>query len=411
MTMETTSAAELDAKDPLASVRDRFSLPDGVIYLDGNSLGALPVGLAERLDRVIRHEWGNRLIRSWNEANWYELPLRVGDRIAPLLGVGAGEVVVGDSTSVSLFRALAAAVQLRPDRQVVVTERGNFPTDLYILHGLRQLLPNLEVRFWNESEPLVNSLRGAAVLMLTHVDYRTGRIRDMRGLSAAAHEAGALTVWDLSHSTGILDLDIDRDGADFAIGCGYKYLNGGPGAPSFTWVAPALVDVASQPLSGWFGHKDPFAFVPDFEAASGIQRFLTGTQQVLSLASLDEALNVWEDVSMHDVRKKSTAQTERFIAGVERECDGHGLALLSPRNSAERGGQVSFEHAEGYRIMQALISRGVIGDFRAPNILRFGFSPLYVSFADIDRAIEILAEIMRTETWRQPQFAAKRTVT
>ena len=411
MTVETTSAAELDAKDPLASVRGRFSLPGGVIYLDGNSLGALPVGLAERLDRVIRHEWGNRLIRSWNEANWYELPLRVGDRIAPLLGVGAGEVVVGDSTSVSLFRVLAAAAQLRPDRQVVVTERGNFPTDLYILDGLRQLMPHLEVRFWNESEPLVNSLRGAAVLMLTHVDYRTGRIRDMRSLSAAAHEAGALTVWDLSHSTGILDLDIDRDGADFAVGCGYKYLNGGPGAPSFTWVAPALVDVASQPLSGWFGHKDPFAFVPGFEAASGIQRFLTGTQQVLSLASLDEALNVWEDVSMHDVRKKSIAQTERFIAGVERECDGRGLALLSPRNSEVRGGQVSFEHEEGYRIMQALISRGVIGDFRAPNVLRFGFSPLYVSFADIDRAVDILAEIMRSESWKQPQFAAKQTVT
>ncbi|NBW31849.1 MAG: kynureninase [bacterium] len=411
MTVETTSAAELDAKDPLASLRGRFSLPGSVIYLDGNSLGALPVGLAERLDRVIRHEWGNRLIRSWNEANWYELPLRVGDRIAPLLGVGAGEVVVGDSTSVSLFRVLAAAAQLRPDRQVVVTERGNFPTDLYILDGLRQLMPHLEVRFWNESEPLVNSLRGAAVLMLTHVDYRTGRIRDMRSLSAAAHEAGALTVWDLSHSTGILDLDIDRDGADFAVGCGYKYLNGGPGAPSFTWVAPALVDVASQPLSGWFGHKDPFAFVPGFEAASGIQRFLTGTQQVLSLASLDEALNVWEDVSMHDVRKKSIAQTERFIAGVERECDGRGLALLSPRNSEVRGGQVSFEHEEGYRIMQALISRGVIGDFRAPNVLRFGFSPLYVSFADIDRAVDILAEIMRSESWKQPQFAAKQTVT
>jgi kynureninase len=411
MTVETTSAAELDAKDPLASLRGRFSLPGGVIYLDGNSLGALPVGLAERLDRVIRHEWGNRLIRSWNEANWYELPLRVGDRIAPLLGVGAGEVVVGDSTSVSLFRVLAAAAQLRPDRQVVVTERGNFPTDLYILDGLRQLMPHLEVRFWNESEPLVNSLRGAAVLMLTHVDYRTGRIRDMRSLSAAAHEAGALTVWDLSHSTGILDLDIDRDGADFAVGCGYKYLNGGPGAPSFTWVAPALVDVASQPLSGWFGHKDPFAFVPGFEAASGIQRFLTGTQQVLSLASLDEALNVWEDVSMHDVRKKSIAQTDRFIAGVERECDGRGLALLSPRNSEVRGGQVSFEHEEGYRVMQALISRGVIGDFRAPNVLRFGFSPLYVSFADIDRAVDILAEIMRSESWKQPQFAAKQTVT
>ncbi|MFM2193352.1 MAG: hypothetical protein RLZZ460_22 [Chloroflexota bacterium] len=411
MTNETPSAAELDAADPLAPVRSRFSLPEGVIYLDGNSLGALPVGLAERLDQVIRHEWGNRLIRSWNEANWYELPRHVGDRIAPLIGVGAGEVVVGDSTSVSLFRVLAAAVRLRPDRQIVVTERGNFPTDLYILEGLRQLMPDLEIRFWNEGESPEDSLRGAGVLMLTHVDYRTGRIRDMRGLSTAAHEAGALTVWDLSHSTGILDLDIDRDGADFAIGCGYKYLNGGPGAPSFTWVSPELVKVAEQPLSGWFGHKDPFAFVPDFEAASGIQRFLTGTQQVLSLAALDEALNVWEGVSMREVRKKSVMQTERFIAGVERSCSGYGLALLSPRASGERGGQVSFTHDEGYRIMQALISRGVIGDFRAPNILRFGFSPLYVSFADIDRAVEILAEILRTETWRQPQFAAKRTVT
>ena len=411
MVYERTSAAELDAADPLASIRRRFSLPEGVIYLDGNSLGALPLGLAERLDRVIRHEWGTRLIRSWNEANWYRLPQHVGDRIAPLLGVGAGEVVVGDSTSVSLFRVLAAALQMRSDRQVVVTERGNFPTDLYILDGLRQLMPNLEVRFWNEAEPVEDDLRGAGVLMLTHVDYRTGRIRDMHGLSAAAHEAGALTVWDLSHSTGILDLDIDRDGADFAIGCGYKYLNGGPGAPSFTWVAPALVDEVSQPLSGWFGHKDPFAFVPDFDAAPGIRRFLTGTQQVLSLASLDEALDVWDEISLRDVREKSVAQTERFIAGVERECDGHGLTLLSPRTSAERGGQVSFGHEEGYRIMQALIDRGVIGDFRAPNVLRFGFSPLYVSFADIDRAVGILAEIMHEETWRQPQFAARQTVT
>lgn len=411
MVEQRVSARERDASDPLAALRDRFTLPDDTLYLDGNSLGALPIGVADRIDTVVRHEWGSRLIRSWNEANWYELPLRVGDRIAPLLGVGAGEVVVGDSTSVSLFRVLGSALQLRPDRQVVVTERGNFPTDLYMLDGLRQLLPNLEVRFWDETQPPDEVLRGAGVLMLTHVDYRTGRIRDMRALSAAAHSAGALTVWDLSHSAGVLDLQIAQEGADFAVGCGYKYLNGGPGAPSYTWVSPTLVDSASQPLAGWFGHKEPFAFVPGYEPAAGIRRFLTGTQQVLSLAALDEALKLWEGVSMRDVRSKSVAQTEWFIEAVERECQGQGLALLSPRDSAERGGQVSFAHPEGYRIMQALISQGVIGDFRAPNVLRFGFSPLYVRFTDIDRAVGILAEIMRSETWREPRFASRQTVT
>ncbi|MEI6156040.1 MAG: kynureninase [bacterium] len=407
----TVSAAELDAHDPFAALREKFSLPAGVIYLDGNSLGALPIGVHERVASVIDQQWGDRLIRSWNESDWYDLPLSVGDRIAPLLGAGKGEVVVGDSTSVSLFRVLAAALRLRGDRQVVVTERENFPTDLYILNGLRQLLPNLEVRFWDESTSPASVLDGAGVLMLTHVDYRTGRIRDMRELSAAAHAAGALTVWDLSHSTGVLALDIARDGADFAIGCGYKYLNGGPGAPSYSWVSPALIEQVRQPLEGWLGHTNPFAFVPEYEPAPGIRRFVTGTQQVLSLAALDEALKLWEGISTAEIRRKSIAQTSRFIERVETECQGYGLTLVSPRDSQLRGGQVSFAHESGYPIMQALISRGVIGDFRAPNILRFGFSPLYVRFTDIDRAAATLAEILRTEAWRAAGFASKQTVT
>ena len=411
MNTKGASAADLDAADPLASLRARFSLPEGVVYLDGNSLGALPLGVAGRVDGVIRRQWGERLIRSWNEEDWYDLPLRTGDRIAPLLGVGRGEVVVGDSTSISLFRVLAAALQLRPERQVVVTERGNFPTDLYILDGLRTMLPHVEVRHWDEATPPERALEGAGVLMLTHVDYRTGRIRDMRGLSAAAHAVGALAVWDLSHSTGILDLHLSGDGADFAVGCGYKYLNGGPGAPSFTWVAPELVEQVRQPLAGWLGHRDPFAFAPDYAPAPGIRRFITGTQQVLSLAALDEALKVWDEVEIATVRAKSTLQTERFIDGVERACGGFGLALLSPRDPSIRGGQVAFTHPDGYRIMQALIARGVIGDFRAPDVLRFGFSPLYLSFADIDRAVETLAEILRTESWRAPEYAARQTVT
>jgi kynureninase len=247
--------------------------------------------------------------------------------------------------------------------------------------------------------------------MLTHVDYRTGRIRDMRALSAAAHAAGALTVWDLSHSTGVLELDIAQDGADFAIGCGYKYLNGGPGAPSYTWVTPALIEQVRQPLEGWLGHKSPFAFVPEYEPAPGIRRFITGTQQVLSLAALDEALKLWEGISMSEIRRKSMAQTSRFIERVEAECAGYGLTLISPRADQLRGGQVSFAHESGYPIMQALISRGVIGDFRAPNILRFGFSPLYVSFTDIDQAAAALAEILRTDAWRAPEFVSKQTVT
>jgi kynureninase len=406
-----SSAAELDARDPLAAVRGAFSIPEGVIYLDGNSLGALPLSIAARIDRVIGTEWGERLIRSWNETDWYTLPLSVGDRIAPLLGAGAGEVVVGESTTVSLFRVVAAALGLRPGRSVIVTERENFPTDLYILEGLKSLRPEIEIRQAADGEDPATLLDGAALLLLTHVDYKTGRIRDMAKLSAAAHAAGALAIWDLSHSAGVLELDLPGSGADFAVGCGYKYLNGGPGAPSYTWVAPAHITTVNQPLSGWMGHSAPFAFSPDYVPAPGLRRFITGTPQVLSLAALDEAMKLWEGISLRDVRAKSTAQTRRFIERVEEECADLGLTLVSPRDDAHRGGHVSFAHEHGYAIMQALIARGVIGDFRAPDILRFGFSPLYLSFAEIDRAVDVLAEILRTRSWDAPEFSTRRVVT
>jgi len=406
-----SSAAELDARDPLAAVRGAFSIPEGVIYLDGNSLGALPSSVVARIDRVIGTEWGERLIRSWNETDWYTLPLSVGDRIAPLLGAGAGEVVVGESTTVSLFRVVAAALGLRPGRSVIVTERENFPTDLYILEGLKSLRPEIEIRHAADGEDPATLLDGAALLMLTHVDYKTGRIRDMAKLSAAAHAAGALAIWDLSHSAGVLELDLPGSGADFAVGCGYKYLNGGPGAPSYTWVAPAHIATVNQPLSGWMGHSAPFAFSPDYVPAPGLRRFITGTPQVLSLAALDEAMKLWEGISLREVRAKSTAQTRRFIERVEEECAGLGLTLVSPHDDAHRGGHVSFAHEHGYAIMQALIARGVIGDFRAPDILRFGFSPLYLSFAEIDRAVDVLAEILRTRSWDAPEFSTRRVVT
>ena len=406
----------LDARDPLARLRERFALPSGVIYLDGNSLGALPIGVSERVAAVVREQWGKGLIHSWNDAGWYDLPMRVGDRIAPLVGAMPGEIVVGDSTSVSLYRVVAAALSLRPDRHIIVTEEGNFPTDLYILEGIKQLRPNLEIRAIERDVDPASALEGAAALVLTHVDYKTGLVRDMKRLSTAAHQAGALAVWDLSHSTGVLELDLHGGGADFAVGCGYKYLNGGPGAPSFTWAAPAVVADARQPLSGWFGHRDPFAFDATYAPAPGVRRFITGTQQVLSLVALDEALKVWEGVSMRHVRAKSMAQTERFIerveSGIAESGGGEGeLRLVSPRDPAVRGGHVSFAHANGYAIVQALIAEGVIGDFRAPDLMRFGFSPLYLSFAEIDRAADALVQIIATRSWDRPRFTKRRVVT
>lgn len=406
------SAESLDRADPLAPVRERFDLPEGVIYLDGNSLGALPRTVAARVQRVVEDEWGSGLIRSWNTTDWYELPSRVGDRIAPLIGAGSGEVVVGDSTSISLFRVVAAALRMRPERSVIVTERGNFPTDLYILEGIQKMRPEIEIRQAGDAEDPAQLIdERTALLVLTHVDYRSGRIRDMEALTRAAHAAGALAIWDLSHSTGILPVKLDESGADFAVGCGYKYLNGGPGAPSHTWIAPRHADRAEQPLAGWLGHRDPFAFVPEYAPAPGVRRFITGTQQVLSLAALDEAMKLWEHLDIAQVRAKSIAQTRRFIAAVESECAGLGLTLASPRDAEVRGGHVSFSHEHGYAVMQALIDRGVIGDFRAPNLLRFGFSPLYLRFEEIDRAVAILAEVLRTRSWDEPRFTERRRVT
>jgi kynureninase len=404
--------AELDAVDPLAPVRARFSIPSGVIYLDGNSLGALQHGIAARVEHVVKQQWGEGLIRSWNEADWYEMPMRVGDRIAPLIGAGLGEVVVGDSTSVSLFRVVAAGLKMRPGRTSIVTERGNFPTDLYILEGLRQLRPELEIlQATTDQDPAELLDERTALLVLTHVDYKSGLIRDMKRLTDAAHAAGALAVWDLSHSAGILPVELNASGADFAIGCGYKYLNGGPGAPSHTWVAPHHVDLVEQPLAGWLGHKDPFAFTPEYVPAPGIRRFITGTQQVVSLAALDEAMKIWEGISIQQVREKSILQTSHFIEQVEARCEGLGLTLVSPRDPGLRGGQVSFTHEHGYAVMQALIARGIIGDFRAPNLLRFGFSPLYIRFEEIDRAAEELARILTTRSWDDPRYTERRRVT
>ena len=406
------SAAALDAADPLAPIRNAFSIPNGVIYLDGNSLGAVQKGIAERIDRVVKEQWGEGLIRSWNDADWYEMPMRVGDRIAPLIGAGPGEVVVGDSTSISLFRVVAAGLGLQPDRNVIVTEGGNFPTDLYILEGLQGLRHDLEIRQSSAGQDPAELLdQRTALLVLTQVDYKSGLVKDMKRLTEAAHAAGALAVWDLSHSTGIIPVELNASGADFAIGCGYKYLNGGPGAPSYTWVAPRHVNRVAQPLAGWLGHNDPFAFTPEYVPAPGIRRFITGTQQVLSLAALDEAMKIWEEISIAQVREKSILQTSRFIERVEARCEGLGLALASPRDPAARGGQVSFTHERGYAVMQALIARGVVGDFRAPNLLRFGFSPLYLSFAEIDRAVDVLAEILTTRSWDDPRYTERRRVT
>lgn len=411
----------LDAGDPLAPLRDLFTLPEGVIYLDGNSLGPLPKAAPERVARAVRDEWGEGLIRSWNSAGWYELPRRVGDRIATLVRARAGEVVATDSTSINLFKVLSAALSIvaadAPARRTIVSERTNFPTDLYIAEGLcRERGFTLQLL---EAEDIPAALdERTAVLMLTHVNYRTGAMHDMRALTQAAHAAGALAVWDLCHSAGAVEVDLHGADADFAVGCGYKYLNGGPGAPAFLWVHPRHADRCWQPLSGWWSHEAPFAFTPDYRPASGIARYLCGTQPILSLTALDCGLDTvlaaQPQGGMAALRRKSLALTDLFIALVEERCAGHGLGLATPREHARRGSQVSLTRAEGaYAIVQALIARGVIGDFRAgtPDILRFGFTPLYLRFEDVWRAAEHLRQVLAEQEWRRPEFNRQHAVT
>ncbi|UOQ90469.1 kynureninase [Agromyces endophyticus] len=461
-TIDRATCADLDAADPLAALRERFDLPESVVYLDGNSLGALPRTTAAHVERVIREEWGTGLIRSWNDAGWFDKPRTLGDRIAPLIGAAAGEVVLGDSTSASLFQVAMAAARLRPGRRVIVSERGSFPTDLYILESVQELAgaagAPLERRLIDGEDDLDAVLGDdVAVVVLTHVNYRTGRMYDLAEVTRRVHEAGALMVWDLCHSVGAVPVDLNGAGADFAIGCTYKYLNGGPGSPSFIWVAERHQADARPALTGWHGHARPFDFGIDYAPAEGITRFRVGTPQLLSVAGLEASLDVWDDVDLEALREKSLRLTELFISLVDARLGRFGVEVVTPRQSARRGSQVSLrfagaartggsagssagssagtsagtsagasddtgvaaattpsvlpETADGYAVMQAIIERGVIGDFRAPDLMRFGFTPLYVTHTDVWDAVAVLEDVLATESWRDERFARRGAVT
>jgi kynureninase len=401
---------ERDAQDPLAHARDRFAMPEGVIYLDGNSLGCVPKTTRDRLARLIDREWGRDLITSWNTHDWIGLPSRVGARVAPLIGAQADEVIVADSTSVNLFKLAAGAVRLKSPRFVVLTETRNFPTDLYVLQGLEDMLGGAVELRMVPREALRDALdEDTALVALTHADFKTGAIHDMRALNKAAHDAGALTLWDLSHSAGAMELFLDRDGTDLAIGCGYKYLNGGPGAPAYLYVAKRHQALLRQPLSGWMGHAAPFDFSEMYRPADGMLRHLCGTQAVLSMAALEEGLKTFDGVDMTALRAKSVALGDLFLELVGTRCANAGFEIACPREG--RGSQVSLRHKDGYAIMQAMIAAGVIGDFRAPDFMRFGFAPLYNRYVEVFDAIDRLAAIMDRGTWREDRFQARAAVT
>jgi len=409
----------LDARDPLARFRDRFLLPEGVVYLDGNSLGPLPASTVARLRRVVEAEWGGDLIQSWNKHGWIAMPQRVGDKIARLIGAARGEVVVAESTSINLFKVLAAALAMRPGRKVIVSEALNFPTDLYMAEGLAALLARGHTLRLVERDGIESALSSepgdVAALMLTHVDFRTGAVHDMARLTRAAHAAGALAIWDLCHSAGAVPVALNDAGADFAIGCGYKYLNGGPGAPAFVYVPkrhyPREGGGALQPLWGWLGHAAPFEFSGGYRPADGIRQYVVSSPSILALAALEEGVDLFLEADIEAVRAKSVALTDAFIALVEARCAGLGLTLASPRDASSRGSQVSLAHREGYAVMQALIARRVVGDFRTPDLLRFGFAPLYTRFVDAWDAVEALRDVLATEAWRRPEFLSRKEVT
>ncbi|HEX6742448.1 MAG TPA: kynureninase [Sphingomicrobium sp.] len=407
--MTLDEAQALDAADPLAFARQRFRIADGVIYLDGNSLGALPIETAARLAETIERQWGPDLIASWNRHGWIDWPARIAARLAPIVGAKPSELLIADSTSVCLFKLLAAAARARPRRRTILTQRRNFPTDLYVAQGLCQML-GLELKAVRSDEVIGAIDADTAAVTLTHVDYRSAAFYDMNAINHAAHAAGALTVWDLSHSAGALELDLDGTGCDLAVGCGYKYLNGGPGAPAFLYVAERLQGELHSPLQGWMGHAEPFAFDDDYRPAPGILRFLTGTPSILALPALDAGLATFDGIAMGDVAAKARTLSQPFVEAVEGRC-GSEVRLESPRDPALRGSHVVFAHADGYAVMQALIARGVIGDFRAPDLMRFGFTPLYTRFEDVWHAAESLGDILATREWDQPRFRARAKVT
>jgi kynureninase len=398
------------SEDVFERTRNMFDLPEGVIYLDGNSLGAMPRCARDRVCRELDEIWGRELIRAWNTAGWIDLPARVGDKIGTLVGAPKGSVVAGDSTSINLFKALIAALELADPRKVILSDSGNFPTDLYVADGACRLLGRDHELTIVDPEAVESALdERVAVLMLTEVDYRTGRRHDMGSLTEKAKAVGAVTIWDLAHSAGALPVDLSGCGVDFAVGCGYKYLNGGPGAPAFVYIRPDLQACVSPALSGWMGHAAPFAFELGYRPASGIDRLRAGTPPVLSMAALDAALDVFEAVDMVALRGRSIALGEDFIRRIEAECPE--LELASPRDPARRGSQVSFRFVEGYAAMQALIARGVIGDFRAPDVMRFGFTPLYIGFAEVEAAAGALVKIVRGGLWDRPEHHARNKVT
>lgn len=411
-TLTRATFAALDQDDPLAPHRDRFHIPDGLLYFDGNSLGPLPRTVEQRLSETIQHEWGQGLVRSWNSAGWYTLPRRLGNKIGRLIGALEDEVVVADSTSVNLFKVLAAALRLNPGRRVIVSETDNFPTDLYMAQGLIDLLGGrheLRLRYADELESAIDD--DTALVMLTHINYRTGAMHDMARITRLAHEHGALMIWDLAHSAGALPVDLTAVEADFAIGCGYKYLNGGPGAPAFVYVPKRHQADFSQPLSGWMGHAQPFNFDWKYQPAEGIARYLCGTQPVLSMAALECGVDTLLEADLDAIRAKSLAMSDGFIALIEQRCGGYGLELVTPREREQRGSQICLRHPEGYAMMQALIAAGVVGDFRAPDILRFGITPLYLRYTDVWDAVDILARILETRAWDQTAYKQKSAVT
>ena len=390
--------------------KELFDIPDGLIYLDGNSLGPLPKGVAEAVQNTVSVQWGGQLIKGWNTCHWMEQPVRVGNQIAGLIGAPAGSVVMGDTLSIKVFQALAAALAMQPSRKIILSDNGNFPSDLYMAEGLVELKAQGYELKVVDPEGISDAIdESIAVVMLTEVDYRSGRRHAMQKITKLAHASGAVMVWDLAHSAGAIDVDIAASNCEFAVGCTYKYLNGGPGAPAFIYVRPDLAATVKPALSGWLGHKAPFAFEPTYTPAVDIERMRVGTPPVIQLAALEEALKIWDSVKIADVRAASIALSELFISEVEKSCPE--LKLISPRDSAVRGSQVSFAFDHGYAAMQALIARGVIGDFRAPNVMRFGFTPLYIDKSDVLAAVAVLTDILQNKLWDAPEYLATNRVT
>ena len=405
--MSEPDIAALDANDPLGAIRDRFVLPEKLIYLDGNSLGPAPKAAFDDFKQVIEEEWAQGLIGSWNSAGWFESPKALGDRLGSLIGAAPGQSIVCDTTSINIFKAVNAALGLNKERRVIVSELDSFPTDLYMLHGL-----DVELRLLGrDGDNLANLIdNDVAVVLLSHVNYRTGALFDMASINNLAHQAGALIVWDLCHSAGILPIELDKTQTDFAVGCTYKYLNAGPGAPAFIYVAERHIRAARQPLSGWWGHARPFAFEPGFDAHPGIEKFLCGSQPIISMAGVESGLDALEGVSIEAVREKSLTLTDLFISLCEPLCQEYGLVLETPGDT-QRGSQVSFPFEHGFAVIRAMCDRGVIGDFREPDLMRFGFAPLFLRYADVTRAVEILEDCLKEKVWKNPAYTTRPAVT